>query len=202
MLIKLYADSTNHRVVQKIANALRDGGLIIYPTDTVYAIGCDIFHARAVEKICKFKKEDPRKANLSFICQDISQVAEYAKVDTPTFKLLKKNLPGPFTFILNGSSKLPKLFKQKSTVGIRIPDNAIAEAIVRELGNPLMSMTLHDQDDQIEYTTDPELIDERYGSDVDLVIDGGEGGTQVSTIVDCTGTYPEIIRQGKGELQS
>lgn len=202
MLIKLYEDSPNTRVVQKIANALREGGLIIYPTDTVYAIGCDIFHARAVEKICKLKKEDPRKANLSFMCEDLSQVAEYAKVDTPTFKLLKKNLPGPFTFILNGNSKLPKLFKQKSTVGIRIPDHAIVEAIVRELGNPLMSMTLHDQDDQVEYTTDPELIDERYGNDVDLVIDGGEGGTQSSTIVDCTGEVPEIVRQGKGILTS
>lgn len=200
MLIKLYTDSPNQRVVQKIANALREGGLIIYPTDTTYAIGCDIFHARAVEKICKLKKEDPRKANLSFICQDLSQVAEYAKLDTPTFKLLKRNLPGPFTFILNGSSKLPKLFKQKNTVGIRIPANSISEAIVRELGNPLMSMTLHDQDDQLEYTIDPELIDERYGTDVDLVIDGGEGGHQVSTIVDCTGEEPEIIRQGKGQL--
>lgn len=202
MLIKLYPDCPNTRVVQKIANALREGGLIIYPTDTVYAIGCDIFHARAVEKICKLKKEDPRKANLSFICEDLSQVAEYAKVDTPTFKLLKKNLPGPFTFILNGNSKLPKLFKQKNTVGIRIPDHSIAQAIVRELGNPLMSMTLHDQDDQMEFTTDPELIDERYGNDVDLVIDGGEGGTQVSTIVDCTGEAPVLVRQGKGHLVS
>jgi tRNA threonylcarbamoyl adenosine modification protein (Sua5/YciO/YrdC/YwlC family) len=200
MLIKLYADNPNTKVIQKIANALREGGLIIYPTDTVYAIGCDIFHARAVEKICKLKKEDPRKANLSFICQDLSQVSEYAKVDTPVFKLLKRNLPGPFTFILNGSSKLPKLFKQKSTVGIRIPDNGIALSIVQELGNPLMSMTLHDQDDQIEYTTDPELIDERYGHSVDLVIDGGEGGIIHSTIVDCTESEYTIIRQGKGEL--
>jgi tRNA threonylcarbamoyl adenosine modification protein (Sua5/YciO/YrdC/YwlC family) len=200
MLIKLYADSPNPRVIQKIANALREGGLIIYPTDTVYAIGCDIFHARAVEKICKLKKEDPRKANLSFVCLDLSQVAEYAKVNTPTFKLMKRNLPGPFTFILDGNSSLPKLFKQKKTVGVRIPDNGIVEAIVRELGNPLMSMTLHDQDDQIEYTTDPELIDERYGNQVDLVIDGGVGGIQVSTIVDCTGDEPEIIRQGKGAL--
>jgi tRNA threonylcarbamoyl adenosine modification protein (Sua5/YciO/YrdC/YwlC family) len=200
MLIKLYTDSPNSRVVQKIANALREGGLIIYPTDTVYAIGCDIFHARAVEKICKLKKEDPRKANLSFICQDLAQVSEYAKVDTPTFKLLKRNLPGPFTFILNGSNSLPKLFKQKSTVGIRIPNNAIVEAIVRELGNPLMSMTLHDQDDQVEYTTDPELIDERYGSQVDLVIDGGVGGFQASTVIDCTEGEPVVIRQGKGEL--
>lgn len=200
MLIKLYEDNTNSRVIQKIANALREGGLIIYPTDTVYAIGCDIFHARAVEKICKLKKEDPRKANLSFICDDLSQVSEYAKVDTPTFKLLKRNLPGPFTFILNGSNKLPRLFKQKNTVGIRIPDNSILMAIVRELGNPLMSMTLHDTDDQIEYTTDPELIDERYGNSVDLVIDGGIGGIIQSTVVDCTQEEIQIIRVGKGNL--
>ena len=200
MLIKLYEENPNTRVIQKIANALREGGLIIYPTDTVYAIGCDIFHARAVEKICKLKEEDPRKANLSFICPDLSQVSEYAKVDTPTFKLIKRNTPGPFTFILNGSSKLPKLFKQKSTVGIRIPDNAITEAIARELGNPLMSMTLHDVDDQVEYTTDPELIDERYGSTVDLVIDGGIGGIIQSTIVDCTQEEILIVRQGKGKL--
>lgn len=200
MLIKLYADNPNPKVVQKIANALREGGLIIYPTDTVYAIGCDIFHARAVEKICKLKKEDPRKANLSFICSDLAQVAEYAKLDTPTFKLLKRNLPGPFTFILNGNHNLPRLFKQKSTVGIRIPDNGIVDAIVRELGNPLMTMTLHDEADQIEYTTDPELIDERYGHSVDLVIDGGIGGIQLSTIVDCTQDEPVVVRQGKGTL--
>jgi len=200
MLIKLYEDNPNTRVIQKIANALRDGGLIIYPTDTVYAIGCDIFHARAVEKICKLKKEDPGKANLSFICPDLSQLSEYAKVDTPTFKLLKRNLPGPFTFILNGSNKLPKLFKQKSTVGIRIPANNIVQTIVRELGNPLMSTTLHDTDDQVEYTTDPELIDERYGNLVDLVIDGGIGGIIQSTVVDCTQYEVQIIRQGKGVL--
>lgn len=200
MLIKLYDDNPNQKVIQKIANALRDGGLIIYPTDTVYAIGCDIFHARAVEKICRLKREDPRKANLSFICSDLSQVSEYARVDTPVFKLLKKNLPGPFTFILNGSSRLPKLFKQKNTVGIRIPDNNIARAIVEELGNPLMSMTLHDESDQIEYTTDPELIEERYGNRVDLVIDGGIGGIVHSTVVDCTKDPFEVIRQGKGQL--
>jgi Sua5/YciO/YrdC/YwlC family protein len=200
MLIKLYDESPNPRVLQKIANALRDGGLIIYPTDTVYAIGCDIFHARAVEKICKLKREDSRKANLSFICPDLSQLSEYAKVDTPTFKLLKRNLPGPFTFILDGSNRLPKLFKQKSTVGIRIPDNSIAQALVRELGNPLMSMTLHDQDDQIEYTTDPELIEERYGNLVDMVIDGGIGGIVESTVVDCTQEELQVLRQGKGKL--
>jgi tRNA threonylcarbamoyl adenosine modification protein (Sua5/YciO/YrdC/YwlC family) len=200
MLIKLYSDNPNNKVIQKIANALREGGLIIYPTDTVYAIGCDIFHVRAVEKICKLKKEDPRKANLSFVCKDLSQLGEFAKVETPAFKLMKKNLPGPFTFILNGSSKLPRLFKLKSTVGIRIPDNKIVSAIVAELGNPLMSMTLHDQDDQVEYTTDPELIEERYGNSVDLVIDGGLGGTVQSTIVDCTQETFTLIRQGKGEV--
>ncbi len=200
MLIKLYADNPNAKVVQKIANALREGGLIIYPTDTVYAIGCDIFHARAVEKICKLKNEDPRKANLSFICEDLSQVSEYAKVETPVYKLLRKNLPGPFTFILNGSTRLPRLFKQKSTVGIRIPDNGIARAIVKELGNPLMSMSLHDQEFIDEYTTDPELIEERYGNNVDLIIDGGVGGSLHSTIVDCTQEEITVVRQGKGEL--
>lgn len=200
MLIKLYADNPNIKVVQKIANALREGGLIIYPTDTVYAIGCDIFHARAVERICKLKNEDPRKANLSFICEDLSQVSEYARVDTPVFKLLRKNLPGSFTFILNGSSRLPRLFKQKSTVGIRIPDNNIVKAIVSELGNPLMSMSLHDQENVDEYNTDPELIDERYGNSVDLVIDGGIGGTMHSTIVDCTQEEVVVVRQGKGYL--
>ena len=200
MLIKLYEDNPNSRVIQKIANALREGGLIIYPTDTVYAIGCDIFHKNAVEKICRLKKEDSKKMNLSFICPDLSQLSEYAKVDTPVFKLLKRNTPGPFTFILNGSNRLPKLFKEKSTVGIRIPDNGIAVALSRELGNPLMSTTLHDTDDQIEYTTDPELIDERYGNTVDMVIDGGIGGIVQSTVVDCTQAEILIIRQGKGDL--
>jgi len=200
MLIKLYADNPNIKVVQKIANALKEGGLIIYPTDTVYAIGCDIFHARAVEKICKLKNEDPRKANLSFICEDLSQVSEYAKVETPVYKLLRKNLPGPFTFILNGSTRLPRLFKQKNTVGIRIPDNEIVKAIVSELGNPLMSMSLHNKENIDEYNTDPELIDERYGSSVDLVIDGGPGGEMHSTIVDCTQDEFIVVRLGKGDI--
>jgi Sua5/YciO/YrdC/YwlC family protein len=200
MLIKLYEDNPNARVIRKIANVLREGGMIIYPTDTVYAIGCDIFHARAVEKICRLKNEDPRKANLSFVCPDLSQMSEYAKVDNPTFKLLKRNLPGPFTFILKGSNRLPRHFKEKSTVGIRVPDNGIVQALVIELGNPLMSMSLHDSADQIEYTTDPELIDERYGNRVDMVIDGGIGGIVPSTIVDCTQDEIQIIRQGKGNL--
>lgn len=201
MLIKLYEENPNERVIQKIANALREGGLIIYPTDTVYAIGCDIFHARAVEQICKIKGEVPEKANLSFICRDLSHISEYAKVNNEVFKLMKRNLPGPFTFILNGSNTLPKLFKQKKTVGIRIPDNAIARAIVEKLGNPLMSMSLKDEDSDLEYVTDPEWIDERYGNRVDLVIDGGMGGIEPSTIIDCTDEIPTISRQGLGILK-
>jgi len=201
MLIRLYEDNPNPRVVQKIANALREGGLIIYPTDTVYAIGCDIFHARAVEQICRLKDKCIGKANLSFICQDLSHISEFARLDNATFKLMKKNLPGPFTFILNGSSALPKLFKQRKTVGIRIPDNAIVRAIVEELGNPLMTTSLMQTDNQVEYTTDPELIDERFGHLVDMVIDGGPGGIIQSTVVDCTGEEPVVVRRGLGELK-
>ncbi|HOD27306.1 MAG: L-threonylcarbamoyladenylate synthase [Bacteroidales bacterium] len=201
MLIRLYEDNPNPRVVQKIANALREGGLIIYPTDTVYAIGCDIFHARAVEQICRLKDKCIGKANLSFICHDLSHISEFARLDNATFKLMKKNLPGPFTFILNGSSALPKLFKQRKTVGIRIPDNAIVRAIVEELGNPLMTTSLMQTDNQVEYTTDPELINERFGHLVDIVIDGGPGGIVQSTVVDCTGDEPLVVRQGLGELK-
>jgi len=201
MLIRLYEDNPNPRVVQKIANALREGGLIIYPTDTVYAIGCDIFHARAVEQICRLKDKCIGKAHLSFICHDLSHISEFARLDNATFKLMKKNLPGPFTFILNGSSALPKLFKQRKTVGIRIPDNAIVRAIVEELGNPLMTTSLMQTDNQVEYTTDPELINERFGHLVDIVIDGGPGGIVQSTVVDCTGEEPLVVRQGLGELK-
>jgi tRNA threonylcarbamoyl adenosine modification protein (Sua5/YciO/YrdC/YwlC family) len=201
MLIRLYEDNPNPRVVQKIANALREGGLIIYPTDTVYAIGCDIFHARAVEQICRLKDKCIGKANLSFICHDLSHISEFARLDNATFKLMKKNLPGPFNFILNGSSALPKLFKQRKTVGIRIPDNAIVRAIVEELGNPLMTTSLMQTDNQVEYTTDPELINERFGHLVDIVIDGGPGGIVQSTVVDCTGDEPLVVRQGLGELK-
>ena len=201
MLIRFYEDNPNPRVVQKIANALREGGLIIYPTDTVYAIGCDLFHARAVEQICRLKDKCIGKANLSFSCHDLSHISEFARLDNATFKLMKKNLPGPFTFILNGSSALPKLFKQRKTVGIRIPDNAIVRAIVEELGNPLMTTSLMQTDNQVEYTTDPELINERFGHLVDIVIDGGPGGIVQSTVVDCTGDEPLVVRQGLGELK-
>ncbi len=200
MLIKLYPDNPDSRQIRKIAAGLREGALVIYPTDTVYAVGCDIFQARAVEQICRMKDQVPSKANLSFICQDLSHISEYARISTPVFKLMKRNTPGPFTFILNGSSSLPKLFKQKKTVGIRVPDNGIVRALVEELGNPLMTASLKLEDDEMEYVTDPELIEERFGHLVDWVIDGGTGGIEPSTVVDCTEDSPRIIRQGIGEL--
>jgi tRNA threonylcarbamoyl adenosine modification protein (Sua5/YciO/YrdC/YwlC family) len=201
LLLKLYDTNPNPVQIRHIAEVLRHGGIIIFPTDTVYAFGCSIFNAAGVEFIAKLKNHDLRRADLSFICHQLSEVSEYAKMDDVAFMLLKKNLPGPFTFILNGSSKLPKLFKNKKTVGIRMPKNSIALAIVRELGNPLMTSSIFTHEDTTEYITDPELIDEIYGNQVDLVIDGGYGGTQHSTIVDCTEDEPEIIRQGAGELE-
>ena len=201
MLLKLYDTNPNPVQIRHIAEVLRHGGIIIFPTDTVYAFGCSIFNAAGVEFIAKLKNHDMRRADLSFICHELREVSEYAKMDDVAFMLLKKNLPGPFTFILNGSSKLPKLFKNKKTVGIRMPKNSIALAIVRELGNPLMTSSIFTHEDTTEYITDPELIDEIYGNQVDLVIDGGYGGTQHSTIVDCTEDEPEIIRQGAGELE-
>lgn len=200
MLIKLYNENPNQREIDKIAEILRAGGLIIYPTDTVYAIGCNALNVRAVEQICKIKGINPAKSNLSIICYDLSNISEYAKVDNTTFKLMKKNLPGPFTFILNTTSSLPKIYKNKKTVGIRVPNNNIIREIVHTLGNPILTTSIKDDDEVIEYTTDPELIHEKYQNIVDLVIDGGYGGIEGSTIVDCTGEDSEIIRQGKGEL--
>ncbi|MBO5769487.1 MAG: threonylcarbamoyl-AMP synthase [Bacteroidales bacterium] len=200
VMIKLYQENPNPKQIQQIVDVLKDGGLIIYPTDTIYAIGCDIFNAKAVEKVCQMKGVSSAKANLSFVCKDLSHIAEYAKVSTPVFKLMKRYLPGPYTFILNGSHQLPKLFKQKKTVGIRIPDNAIALAIVEALGNPLLSMTLKDDYDEVEYTCDPELIEERYGRQVVMVIDGGMGQIEASTLIDCTVDEPIVVRQGLGEV--
>lgn len=199
MLIKIYPENPNQREIDKVIAVLRDGGLIIYPTDTVYAIGCDALNVRAVEKICQLKNINPRKSNLSIICYDLSNLSEYAKVSNVAFKVMKKNLPGPFTFILPTSSELPKIYKNRKEVGIRIPDNNIVREIVRELRNPILTTSIHDEDDVMEYSTDPELIHEKYKNIVDLIIDGGYGGTEPSTIVDCTSTI-EIIRQGKGEL--
>ncbi|GAB6013227.1 L-threonylcarbamoyladenylate synthase [Viscerimonas tarda] len=200
MFIKLYPENPNRKEIGKIVEILRDGGLVIYPTDTVYAIGCDALNVRAVEKICKIKNINPAKSNLSIICYDLSNISEYAKVDTPVFKLMKKNLPGPFTFILNTTSSLPKIYKNRKTVGIRVPDNNIIRELVDSLGNPIMTTSIKDEDEMIEYSTDPELIFEKYQGVVDVVIDGGYGGIEASTVVDCTGIEIEIIRQGKAGL--
>ena len=200
MLIKLYNNNPNPAQIRHIAETVRHGGIIIIPTDTVYAFACDLFNSRGVEFVAKLKKHDLHRANLSFMCHTLSQVSEFAKMDDTSFALMKKNLPGAFTFILNGNSNLPKLFKNKKTVGIRIPDNEIALAIVRELGNPLMVSSVFTQEDSDEYITDPELLEEQFGKHVSIVIDGGEGGATPSTIVDCTGDEPVVLREGAGEL--
>ena len=201
MILKLYENNTNPQDLQKVVDVLNGGGIVIYPTDSRYAMGCHGLKERAIERICKIKSIDPRKNNLSIICTSLSMVSEYAKVDNETFKLLKRNLPGPFTFILTGSSRLPKIFKNRKEVGIRMPDNPIIREIALLLNAPVMTATLpRKEDEDIEYYSNPELIDEKFGDLVELVIDGGIGGTEPSTIVDCTGDEPEIVRQGKGEL--
>lgn len=201
MLLKLYNENPNPREIEQVVSVLRDGGIVIYPTDTLYGIGCDALNVRAVERICELKGINPQKSNLSIICNDLSIISEYAKVDTPTFKLMKRNLPGPFTFILPTTSSLPKIYKNRKTVGIRVPDNNIIREIVVQLGNPVLSTSVKDENDEIEYTTDPELIHEKWGEIADVVIDGGVGGLDPSTVVDCTFHDPEIIRQGKGVLK-
>ena len=200
-MTKIYPENPNLKEIDKIIAVLRDGGLVIYPTDTVYAIGCDALNVRAVEKICKLKEIDPRKSNLSIICYDLSNISEYAKVSNLVFKAMKKNLPGPFTFILPTSGELPKIYKNKKEVGIRIPDNNIIRELVKQLGNPILTTSIHDEDDDIvEYSTDPELIYEKYEDIVDVVIDGGYGGVEASTVVDCTTDEISILRQAKGDL--
>lgn len=200
MLIKIYPENPNQREIDKVVEVLKEGGLIIYPTDTVYAIGCDALNVRAVEKICKLKGIDPRKENLSIICYDLSNISEFAKVDNTSFKLMKKNLPGPFTFILNTNSSLPKIYRNRKTVGIRVPDHSVAREIIRHLGNPLLTTSVHSDDQILEYVTDPELLHEKYEYSIDLVIDSGFGGLTASTVVDCSEGDAEIIRQGKGIL--
>jgi len=202
MLIKLYNENPNPRSIRGIVDVLRKGGVIIYPTDTVYGLGCDITNSKAVEKVARIKGVKVEKSNFSFICSDFSHLSDYTKpISNAVFKLLKKNLPGPFTFILGANNNVPKYFKgKKKTVGIRIPDNNIIRDIVNELGNPILSTSIHDEDEILEYTTDPELIYEKYQDIADLVIDGGFGELRPSTIVDCSLDEIEIIRQGKGEL--
>jgi len=199
--IKIYEENPNPKEIERVVDVLRKGGLIIYPTDTVYGLGCDITNARALEQIARLKNVKLAKANFSFICNDLSHLSDYVRqIDTPTYKILKRALPGAYTFILPGNNNLPKAFKKKKTVGIRVPDNAIIREIVRVLGNPIVSTSIYDEDDLIEYTTDPELIYEKWKDKVDLVIDGGYGGNQASTVVDLSGDELEIIREGKGSL--
>ena len=200
MLVRIYEQNPNKREIDKIIGILRDGGIIIYPTDTIYAMGCDALNVRAVEKICKLKGINPNKNHLSIICPDLSNISEYAKVNNSVFKLMKRNLPGPFTFILNATNSLPKIYKNRKEVGIRIPDNIIAQTITKELGNPLLTTSVRDKDQWGEYSVDPELIEGDYGDLVDVIIDGGYGGFEPSTVVNCTSDEIEIVRQGKGEL--
>ncbi|MDG2074394.1 MAG: L-threonylcarbamoyladenylate synthase [Polaribacter sp.] len=199
--IKLYNENPNPKEVDKIIKVLKNGGLIIYPTDTVYGFGCDFTNTKALEKIAKIKGIKLEKSNFSFVCNDLSHLSDYVKqIDSATYKLLKRALPGPYTFILPGSRSLPNVFKKKKTVGIRVPDNSIARLLVRTLGNPIVSTSIRDEDDVIEYTTDPELIYEKWKDIVDVVIDGGYGDNDASTVIDLTSDEPEIIREGKGSL--
>ena len=199
--IRIYNDNPNPKEINKVVKILKDGGLIIYPTDTVYGLGCDFTNTKALEKIAKIKGVKLEKANFSFICNDLSHLSDYVKqIDTATFKILKRTLPGPYTFILPGSKSLPKVFKNKTTVGIRIPDNNICQAIVKALGNPIISTSIHDDDGILEYTTDPELIFEKWQHLVDAVVNGGYGDNYASTVIDLTSDEPEVIREGKGSL--
>ena len=199
--IKLYNENPNEKEIAKIVEVLRNGGLIIYPTDTVYGLGCDITNTKALEKIARIKGVKLEKANFSFVCSDLKNLSDYVKqIDSSTFKLLKRALPGAYTFIMQGNNNLPKDFKKKKTVGIRVPDNLIARTIVERLGNPIVSTSIYDEDDVIEYTTDPELIFEKWQNLVDIVIDGGYGDNTASTVIDLSGDEPVVIREGKGDV--
>lgn len=200
-IIKIYEDKPSEAAIKKVVSVLKDGGLVIYPTDTVYGLGCDITNSRALEKLAKIKGIKLEKANFSFVCSSLSNLSDYVKqIDTSTFKILKRALPGPYTFILPGNNDLPREFRKKKTVGIRVPANNIALQIVEMLGNPIVSTSIRDEDEVIEYSTDPELIFEKWQNKVDLVIDGGYGDNVASTIIDLTGYEPEVVREGKGSL--
>jgi tRNA threonylcarbamoyl adenosine modification protein (Sua5/YciO/YrdC/YwlC family) len=203
MLVTIHPDNPQENKLDEAVRCLRSGGVIIYPTDTIYAIGCDINHQKAVERIARIKGVKMEQANFSLVCYDLSHLSSYAKqLDTSTFKLMKRALPGPFTFILPASKEVPRLFtSKKKTIGIRVPDNDIARSLVLKLGNPIVSTSVHDNDDVLEYTTDPELIHERYKDLVDMVISAGFGNNIASTIFDCTGEEPVVIRHGAGEVE-
>ena len=200
-LLKIYPENPNPKAIQKVVETLKKGGLIIYPTDTVYGLGCDITNMKALDRIARIKGVKLERSNFSFICYDLSNLSDYVtQIETPIFKLLKRTLPGPYTYILPGASTLPHPFKKKKTVGIRIPDNSIALEIVKSLGNPIVSTSIHDDDEILEYSTDPELIHEKWNSKVDLVIDGGYGDNQPSTVIEVSGTEVSVIREGKGSV--
>ena len=200
-LLKIYPENPNPKAIQNVVGVLKKGGLIIYPTDTVYGLGCDITNVKALDRIAKIKGVKLERSNFSFICHDLSNLSDYVtQIETPIFKLLKRTLPGPYTFILPGANSLPYPFKKKKTVGIRIPDNSIALNIVEALGNPIVSTSIHDEDAILEYTTDPELIYEKWSSKVDLVIDGGYGDNQPSTVLEVKGSEITIVREGKGSI--
>ena len=201
-LIKIYEKNPSEREIDKVVEVLKNGGLIIYPTDTVYGLGCDITNLKAMEKVAKIKGVKLNKANFSFICYDLSNLSDYVKqIDTPTYKILKRALPGPYTFVLPGNSNLPKAFKKKKTVGIRVPDSTIIRELVKKLGNPIVSTSIYDEDDLLEYTTDPELIFEKWKHKVDIVIDGGYGNNIPSTIVDLSQNEIIVLREGKGSIE-
>ena len=203
MLIHLHPDNPQARNIKTVVECLRSGGVIIYPTDTIYGIGCDIYNQTAIERICRIKKIQPKEANFSFICRDLSHLSDYARnIGTPVFRLLKKALPGPYTFILEATREVPKLLKtKKDTVGIRVPDHIICQTIVQELGHPLISASLP-MDDNVEYYTDPEVIHDIFEKQVDIVIDSGIGNMLASTVIDCTRDTPELIREGAGDWHS
>lgn len=200
--VKIYPENPNEKEILKIVEILKNGGIVIYPTDTVYGLGCDITNTKAIERIAQLKGIKAEKANFSFVCSDLSNLSDYVKqLDTATFKILKKALPGAYTFVLPGGNHLPKHFKKKKTVGIRIPNNSIVQNLVRHLGNPILSTSIYDEDDIIEYTTDPELIFEKWQNKVDVVIDGGYGENIPSTVIDLSGASPVILRKGKGNIE-
>jgi len=203
MLLRIHPENPELRKIRIVTDCLKNGGVIIYPSDTVYALGCDISQPKAIDRVYKIKNKDPRKANFSFICYDLSHLSDFVfSIDTPIYRVMRKALPGPFTFILKANSKVPKIFQSKKrTVGIRIPDNKISKELVKELGNPIMTTSIHDEDEIIDYTTDPQLIYEKYEKLVDIVIDGGFGGNIPSTVVDCSENEITILRQGLGKLE-
>ncbi|MBW6460561.1 MAG: threonylcarbamoyl-AMP synthase [Bacteroidales bacterium] len=203
MLLKIYDKNPSQKIIQQVVETLANDGVVIFPTDTIYAIGCSIYSTKAIERIARLKGVNPKNANFSFLCYDLSQLSDFTRpISNDVYKLMRRTLPGPYTFILNANNKVPKLLgNKKKTVGIRIPENNILAEIIRELGHPLMSTSVHDDDDIIEYTTDPELIHEKYKELVDLVIDGGFGDNVPSTIIDCTGEEVMMVREGKGEVE-